>query len=103
MVGLRLMILVVGLFVVLVFVNEWQSISQDPSHIFNQIDHDQVQDQVEPKLQDQDDQDLTTDPTTPGQLSAPGHIYSDPNTSNFCILGVPTSPMNPQRVNPHCA
>ena len=100
MVGLRLMILVVGLFVVLVFVNEWQSISQDPSHIFNQIDHDQDQGQVEPKLQDQDQ---LTDPSTPGPLSAPQHIYSDPNTSNFCILGVPSDPNRPQRVNPHCA
>ena len=31
MVGLRLMILVVGLFVVLHFAYEWQSISQDPT------------------------------------------------------------------------
>ena len=103
MVGLRLMILVVGLFVVLIFVNEWQSISQDPSHIFNQIDHDQDQGQVEPKLQDQQLQDPDADLLTPGPLSAPQHIYVDPNTSNFCILGVPSDPNRPQRVNPHCA
>ena len=103
MVGLRLMILVVGLFVVLIFVNEWQSISQDPSHIFNQIDHDQDQGQVEPNTDHDADGRPTPDLTKPGQLSAPPHIYADPNSGNECILGVPSDPNRPQRVNPHCA
>ena len=103
MVGLRLMILVVGLFVVLIFVNECQSISQDPSHIFNKIDHDQVQDQVEPNTDQGADGRPTPDLTKPGQSSAPQHIYANPNSGNECLVGVPSDPTRPLRVNPHCA
>ena len=95
-----LSLILIAVFLILVFANEIGRLQTD---VFNQIDHDQDQGQVEPKLQDDQDQDQLTDPSTPGPLSAPQHIYSDPNTSNFCILGVPSDPNRPQRVNPHCA
>jgi len=87
-------------FLILMFSNNFGRI-QTPN--LNQIDTTRIQDG--PSLdQDQDaDGRPTPDLTKPGPLSAPPHIYADPNSSNKCILGSPTSPMNPQRVNPHCA
>ena len=91
--------LIVG-FLVLVFVNEISRI-QTPN--FNQIDSTRIQDGPQPNTDHDADGRPTPDLTKPGPLSAPPHIYADPNSSNKCILGSPTSPMNPQRVNPHCA
>jgi len=87
-------------FLILMFSNDFGRI-QTPN--LNQIESTRIQDG--PSLdQDQDaDGRPTPDLTKPGPLSAPPHIYADPNSSNKCILGSPTSPMNPQRVNPHCA
>ena len=93
------LILIVG-FLILVFANEIGRL-QTPN--FNQIDSTRIQDQVEPNTDQDADGRPTPDLTKPGPLSAPPHIYADPNASNKCILGSPTSPMNPQRVNPHCA
>lgn len=93
------LILIVG-FLILVFANEIGRL-QTPN--FNQIDSTRIQDQVEPNTDQDADGRPTPDLTKPGPLSAPPHIYADPNSSNKCILGSPTSPMNPQRVNPHCA
>ena len=93
------LILIVG-FLILVFANEIGRLQTD---VFNQIDSTRIQDG--PSLDQDTDGDSrpTPDLTKPGPLSAPPHIYADPNSSNKCILGSPTSPMNPQRVNPHCA
>ena len=93
------LILIVG-FLILVFANEIGRLQTD---VFNQIDSTRIQDG--PSLDQDTDADgrPTPDLTKPGPLSAPPHIYADPNSSNKCILGSPTSPMNPQRVNPHCA
>ena len=87
-------------FLILMFSNDFGRI-QTPN--LNQIESTRIQDG--PSLdQDQDaDGRPTPDLTKPGPLSAPPHIYADPNSSNKCILGSPTSPMNPQRINPHCA
>ena len=93
------LILIVG-FLILVLANEIGRL-QTPN--FNQIDSTRIQDQVEPNTDQDADGRPTPDLTKPGPLSAPPHIYADPNSSNKCILGSPTSPMNPQRVNPHCA
>ena len=93
------LILIVG-FLILAIANEIGRLQID---VFNQIDSTRIQDG--PSLDQDTDADgrPTPDLTKPGPLSAPPHIYADPNSSNKCILGSPTSPMNPQRVNPHCA
>ena len=93
------LILIVG-FLILAIANEIGRLQID---VFNQIDSTRIQDG--PSLDQDTDGDSrpTPDLTKPGPLSAPPHIYADPNSSNKCILGSPTSPMNPQRVNPHCA
>lgn len=93
------LILIVG-FLILVFANEIGRI-QTPN--FNQIDSTRIQDG--PSLdQDQDaDGRPTPDLTKPGPLSAPPHIYANPNSGNECLLGVPSDPTRPLRVNPHCA
>lgn len=93
------LILIVG-FLILVFANEIGRI-QTPN--FNQIDSTRSQDGPQPNTDQDADGGQTPDLTEQPQLSAPPHIYADPNSSNKCILGSPTSPMNPQRVNPHCA
>ena len=93
------LILIVGL-LILVFANEIGRL-QTPN--FNQIDSTRIQDGPQPNTDQDADGRPTPDLTKPGPLSAPPHIYADPNSANKCILGSPTSPMNPQRVNPHCA
>lgn len=93
------LILIVG-FLILVFANEIGRLQTD---VFNQIDSTRIQDGPQPNTDQDADGRPTPDLTKPGPLSAPPHIYADPNSSNKCILGSPTSPMNPQRVNPHCA
>ena len=93
------LILIVG-FLILVFANEIGRLQTD---VFNQIDSTRIQDG--PSLDQDTDGDSrpTPDLTKPGPLSAPPHIYADPNSRNECILGVPSDPTRPQRVNPHCA
>ena len=93
------LILIVG-FLILVFANEIGRLQID---VFNQIDSTRIQDG--PSLDHNQDADgrPTPDLTKPGQLSAPQHIYANPNSGNKCLLGVPTDPTRPLRVNPHCA
>ena len=76
------LILIVG-FLILVFANEIGRL-QTPN--FNQIDSTRIQDQVEPNTDQDADGRPTPDLTKPGPLSAPPHIYADPNSSNKCIL-----------------
>ena len=93
------LILIVG-FLILVFANEIGRLQID---VFNQIDSTRIQDG--PSLDHNQDADgrPTPDLTKPGQLSAPQHIYANPNSGNKCLLGVPSDPTRPLRVNPHCA
>ena len=87
-------------FLILVFANEIGRLQID---VFNQIDSTRIQDG--PSLDHNQDADgrPTPDLTKPGQLSAPQHIYANPNSGNKCLLGVPSDPTRPLRVNPHCA
>ena len=93
------LILIVG-FLILAIANEIGRLQID---VFNQIDSTRIQDG--PSLDQDTDADgrPTPDLTKPGPLSAPPHIYADPNSGNECLLGVPSDPTRPQRVNPHCA
>jgi hypothetical protein len=93
------LILIVG-FLILAIANEIGRLQID---VFNQIDSTRIQDG--PSLDQDTDGDSrpTPDLTKPGPLSAPPHIYADPNSGNECLLGVPSDPTRPQRVNPHCA
>ena len=95
-----LSLILIAVFLILVFANEIGRL-QTPN--FNQIDSTRIQDQVEPNTDHDADGRPTPDLTKPGPLSAPPHIYADPNSGNECILGVPSDPNRPQRVNPHCA
>ena len=93
------LILIVG-FLILAIANEIGRLQID---VFNQIDSTRIQDG--PSLDQDTDGDSrpTPDLTKPGPLSAPPHIYADPNSGNECLLGVPSDPTRPRRVNPHCA
>ena len=93
------LILIVG-FLILVFANEIGRLQID---VFNQIDSTRIQDGPQPNTDQDADGRPTPDLTKPGQLSAPQHIYANPNSGNKCLLGVPTDPTRPLRVNPHCA
>jgi len=93
------LILILG-FLILVFANE---ITRIQTANFNEIDHDQVHDQVERKLQDQQHHNPVATPGQPGHSSAPQDIYANPNSGNKCLVGVPSDPTRPLRVNPQCA